>query len=60
MANRKYAYYTLIADYWQVDEHYENYREAFRNYQRQVGMGHPATLYGADDQGEITVIISHP
>lgn len=60
MANRKYTYYTLVANYWQVDEQYENYREAFREYQKNVHYGHPSTLYGHTEQGDIEVIMSNP
>jgi hypothetical protein len=56
----KYTRFTLEADYGQVSEKFENYREAFTEYQKQVLQGNPATLLGFDEQDNITVIFSHP
>ena len=54
MAN-KYDLYFLVADYGQVDEVYENYREAFREYQK---VDAPKTLYGREENGNLSVIFS--
>lgn len=55
MKVKKYISYRLVADFGEVNEEYYNYREAFANYQRKET---PKTLYGTDEQGEISVIFS--
>ena len=54
MAN-KYDLYILVADDGQVDESFENYREAFREYQK---IDAPKTLYGRYEDGSLSVIFS--
>lgn len=56
---RKYAIYILNAEYGLIDEEYSNYREAYSAYCKEVRYGHPATLYGIDEQGYSYVIKSH-
>lgn len=51
----KYKVFRLVADYGEVNEEFYNYREAFRKYQRTCT---PKTLYGTNEQGEISVIFS--
>ena len=59
MARRKYESYNLVADYGQVNEDYENYKEAYHEYCKQIQFGNPATLYGLTFEGGISVIFSH-
>ena len=59
MANRKYVRYSLVADFGQVNEQYENYREAYRSYCQERRHNNPATLYGFNEQGDVSVIFSH-
>ena len=59
MAKRKYVRYQLVADFRQVVQDYENYREAFEHHQREVRFGVPSTLYGVTLEGEFSVIASH-
>ena len=58
MYKRKYVRYTLVADFGQVNEEYEKYREAYSDYCKQVRYGSPATLYGISEEGGISVIKS--
>ena len=51
----KYKIYQLVADFGEVNEEYNNYKEAFSKYQRQET---PKTLYGINEQGDISVIFS--
>ena len=55
MKKRKYVLYQLVANYGEVNEEYDNYSEAFSKYQRQDT---PKTLYGFDEQWNISVILS--
>lgn len=55
MAHRKYVNYQLNADFGQVFEESENYRDIFQKYQRQES---PKTLYGITEQGDVNVIFS--
>lgn len=55
---RKYESYNLTADYGQVNEDFENYRDAYSAYCTQARYGHAATLYGRDEMGNIHVIKS--
>ena len=59
MKERKYESYLLVADYGQVNEDYENYREAYSAYCKEVRYKHPATLYGRTYEGNITCIHTH-
>lgn len=52
---KKYNLYQLVADFGEVNEESENYREIFSRYQRQEA---PKTLYGIDDMGNVHVIMS--
>ena len=52
---KKYSLYRLIADFGTVNEESENYREMFSKYHKQNS---PKTLYGIDEQGNISVIMS--
>jgi len=58
MYQKKYVRFNLVADMGQVNEDFENYREAYRNYCRQARLNHPATLYGISEEGEVSVIKS--
>ena len=55
MAKRKYVRYTLEADFGNIQEQFESYREAFTRYQLSES---PKTLYAFDEQGDISVIFS--
>lgn len=55
MAKRKYQLYLLTANYGEVQEQYCEYQDAFRRYHIAEG---PATLYGVNEQGDISVIMS--
>ncbi|MBQ3990076.1 MAG: hypothetical protein II630_04475 [Bacteroidales bacterium] len=55
MARRKYQLYLLTANYGEVQEQYWEYQDAFRRYHIVEG---PATLYGVNEQGDISVIMS--
>ena len=55
MSKRKYSYYILVADFGQVDETIENYRDAFSSYH---SVESPKTLYGVDEWGNVDVIFS--
>ena len=55
MEKKKYAYYQLVADFGEVNEQYENYRDAFVKYNKTEV---PKTLYGFDEQGSPSVIFS--
>lgn len=55
MAKRKYVRYTLEADFGNIQEQFENYREAFTRYQLTES---PKTLYAFDEQGDGLVIFS--
>ena len=55
---RKYSSYTLHADYGQVMEQFENYKEAYSAFCKQVRYHNPATLYGLDYDGNVHVIHS--
>ena len=52
---RKYEIYILQANYGEVQEEFCDYREAFRRYHIVDG---PATLYGIDGMGGVSVIFS--
>lgn len=53
MAKRKYDYYTLATE---LDETtFESYQEAFSAYNKEEDS---ATLYGTDEQGDVSVIMS--
>ena len=52
---KKYNLYILVADFGEVNEESNNYKEIFSKYQRQ---GTPKTLYGIDEQGNTSVIMS--
>ena len=52
MAKRKYAYYSVATEYGESE--FFCYREAL-SYYRSAGS---ATLYGTDEYGEISVILS--
>ena len=54
MSKRKYTIYQAINDSG-TNEQTENYQEAFGIYQRSDA---PATMYGIDEQGEMSVILS--
>jgi len=58
MAKRKYVRYQLVADCGQVNNDYENYKSAYHDYCKEVRHGHAATLYGFDEQDNISVIFS--
>ena len=58
MAVRKYVSYNLVAYYGEVNEDFENYKEAYSAYCTQARYHHPATLYGRDEMGHIHVIWS--
>ena len=58
MYQKKYVRFNLVADMGQVNEDFENYMEAYRNYCRQARFKHPATLYGISEDSEISVIKS--
>lgn len=58
MAKRKYNRYHLVADGGQVSNDYENYKEAYHDYCKELRQGHPATLYGYDEQDKVTVVWS--
>lgn len=55
---RKYESYTLHADFGQVNEDFENYKDAYAAYCTQARYHHAATLYGRDEMGKIHVIWS--
>ena len=55
MNKRKYVRYTVVADFGEVNEVFESYREAFSRYQRQDT---PKTMYGFDEQDVPSVIFS--
>jgi hypothetical protein len=55
MAKRKYVRYTLEADFGNIQEHFEDYREAFTRYRLTES---PKTLYAFNEQGDISVIFS--
>lgn len=59
MAKRKYVRYQLVADFGEVVQDYESYKEAFADYQSEVGNKYPATLYGITLEGEFSVIASN-
>ena len=52
MAKRKYVYYSVATEYGESD--FFSYREALSNYRR----AESATLYGTDEYGELSVILS--
>ena len=52
---KKYVLYRLVADFGEVNEESENYREMFSKYHRQDA---PKTLYGINEQGDVSVIMS--
>jgi len=52
---KKYVIYGLIAEYGEVNEEFYNYREAFKKYQKS---DIPKTLYGINEQGDVSVIYS--
>lgn len=51
----KYAIYTLVAHFGEVNEEFQNYREAVSAYGKSST---PKTLYGEDEQGNVSVIFS--
>lgn len=53
MSKRKYTIYQVIND--SGTKQTEDYQEAFGIYQRSDA---PATMYGIDEQGEMSVILS--
>jgi len=55
MAKRKYVRYTLHADFGNIQEQFEDYREAFKRYRLTES---PKTLYAFNEQGDISVIFS--
>lgn len=59
MAKRKYVRYQLVSDFGEVSQDYESYKEAFTDYQREVGNKYSATLYGITLEGEFSVIASN-
>lgn len=52
MARRKYEYYILITEC--DEDNYNNYSEAVSAYWKNDS----ATLYGSDEQGDLSVIMS--
>lgn len=52
---KKYNLYQLVANFGETNEESENYRDAFSKYQREET---PKTLYGIDEQGNVSVIMS--
>ncbi len=52
-SKRRYTYYVVATD-TNDDLETPNYREAFTHYQRQTS----ATLYGIDEMGEHSIILS--
>ena len=52
---KKYVRFQLVADFGQVNEDFESYREAFCKYHRTDA---PKTLCGFTEEGEISVIFS--
>lgn len=55
MAKRKYSIYQVHADFGELYEETQSYREAFRTYQKAP---FPKTMYGITDQGEVHVVFS--
>ena len=55
MEKPKYVRFSLVGDYGVTNEEYERYLDAFMAYQR---CDSPKTLYGVDEQGDMTVIMS--
>ena len=55
MAKRKYSIYQVHADFGELYEETQSYREAFRTYQK---ASIPKTMYGITEQGDVTVIFS--
>ena len=55
---KKYMIFSLVADEGQVNESYNDYREAYSAYCKEIRYGHPATLYGTTFEGDIRVIFS--
>lgn len=55
MVNRKYSIYQVNAEYGELFEETQSYRDAFRTYQREST---PKTMYGITEQGDVTVIFS--
>ena len=51
MAKRKYVYYILVTEC--DEENYENYSKAVSAYRKSDS----ATLYGSDEQGNVSVIM---
>ena len=51
--NRRYAYYVVVTD-TNNDLETTNYRDAFSHYQHQTS----ATIYGINEMGEYTIILS--
>ena len=52
MAKRKYVYYILVTEC--DEENYDKYSEAVSAYWKSDS----ATLYGSDEQGDLSVIMS--
>lgn len=55
MAKRKYQLYRVLADYGEVNEEYQTYKEAFSKYQRQDA---PKTMYGITEQGDVQLVLA--
>ncbi len=55
MAKRKYSIYQVHADFGELYEETQSYRDAFRTYQK---ASIPKTMYGITEQGDVTVIFS--
>lgn len=59
MAKRKYTIYQLNAEYGEVNEEFYSYKEAYSAYCKERRYKHPATLYGIDEEGHVSVIKSN-
>ena len=59
MSKNKYVRYQLMANFGQIAQEYEKYREAFCDYQKCIKRGYPTTLLGFTLEGEVAVIFSH-
>ena len=55
---KKYISYNLVACFGEVNKDYENYKDAYSAYCKEVRNSHPATLYGRTLENEIYVIFS--
>lgn len=52
---KKYAIYSLVAHFGEVNEEFETYQDAVSAYGKASA---PKTLYGEDEQGSVSVIFS--